>query len=229
MPYQRSQANKDFDARVNDLRRAVVGHGKQKPIDSDVSALLRQAVMFQLCAAVEVYLEELFRNWMFLSVNAGLKSTNLPGAMRSYFLIAYQRAVFKNHLYDGDDEKAIKNLPWGHKVFHLSQDDRLLNELVVADRLLEGKDYPSSRNLKSLFKRVGISNIFDLVNAQAKSNVSLAYESFLDVRRAIAHSAPPALTSVDVKRHSQTVVRLVAALDRIVWRHVLKHTGAATW
>lgn len=96
--------------------------------------------------------------------------------------------------------------------------------------LLHRVKYPKPDNLKSLFKRLGVANVFGEMDAIARTNTSDLLTSFHDARVALAHQGIPlGWTSDDfvVKLDELTVV--AKAVDRVLWSWTRRHLGAACW
>lgn len=88
--------------------------------------------------------------------------------------------------------------------------------LVDASVFLEKKKYPSPKNLPSLFRRLGIKQIWAVVSAAGKMNSELILTSLNDLRTDIAHegNVPPGFGLSDYRERLDQMQRFVAALDR---------------
>jgi hypothetical protein len=106
-------------------------------------------------------------------------------------------------------------------------------EIVSEDEfidLVKERKFPSPRNFEHLFESIGIPDINKRLSKRiGKTNFRLALESLLDVRNAIAHENPPAVTAVDVKRHIAEMRKWLSAIDREMYSHIVKTSGAKFW
>lgn len=91
----------------------------------------------------------------------------------------------------------------------------MLNSAVIVGN----RKYPSVKNIKAIFNRIGVPNIFHRLNAITKRDSEKVLQSFLDIRQAIAHQSPPNLTYPDVRSYIRNVQGIVRALDRILYTH----------
>ena len=95
--------------------------------------------------------------------------------------------------------------------------------------IVNDKKYPSPKNLKILFNRIGIKNIFSETDRFGRKDYELILRSFLDVRETIAHQESTDLTFEDVKRNFKNIIDLLDKIDRISFRHVCKISGKKYW
>ena len=90
--------------------------------------------------------------------------------------------------------------------------------------------YPSTKNLRKLFRRLGIDPVFDRLNAVAKRDVESLLTSFNDVRTEMAHQGMPIGMSVgDIKARINDISLVVGYIDRLFYSHVSKTTGVVCW
>jgi len=89
--------------------------------------------------------------------------------------------------------------------------------------------YPSFKNIKRLFGRVGIVDIEARLNRALRGDLETLVGNFQDLRTALAHSAPPSITMKDVRDRLKDQVKLVSAIDKILHSHIMNHGGPACW
>jgi hypothetical protein len=88
---------------------------------------------------------------------------------------------------------------------------------------------PSPKNLKILFNRLGLKNIFNVINKLGKKDYELVLRSFLDIRETIAHQQSISLTIEDTKRNFSNIKDLIDKIDRASFSHVCKESGINYW
>lgn len=96
--------------------------------------------------------------------------------------------------------------------------------------ILDRVKYPKPKNIKVLFKRLGISNVFGEMDAIAKANTSNLLTSFHDARTALAHQGiPPGWNADDFITKLDELMIVAKALDRVMWRWTKHNLGLACW
>lgn len=102
--------------------------------------------------------------------------------------------------------------------------------LVDASVFLEKKKYPSPKNMPSLFRRLGIKQIWAVISAAGKMNSELMLTSLNDLRTDIAHEGkvPPGFGLSDYRDRLNQMRRFVAALDRGVSKRFCPHVMPRT-
>ena len=89
--------------------------------------------------------------------------------------------------------------------------------------------YPSVKNLKILYIRIGINDIFNEVARRGQKDYKSQLESFLSIREAIAHQEAPVMTFQDVERHLDNLIDFINKIDRVVYSHITKISGEGYW
>lgn len=97
-------------------------------------------------------------------------------------------------------------------------------------RGIDNKSYPSVKNLKRMFRRLGIEAVFTLVNTRLKYNAENDLKSFNSIRGSLAHSGVSgSFSHSDVKEQIQKMKKLVDALDKITFYHLRSHGSETAW
>jgi hypothetical protein len=91
------------------------------------------------------------------------------------------------------------------------------------------RKYPSPKNIKVMFSRIGVDNVFDQISKRINADAEYRLESFNSIRTALAHANPPQLTYIDVKRNIGQIQEFVAAVDRIIHKTLSSSIGTSVW
>lgn len=229
MPYAKSLALKGFYSETNAILLASRNASyKKSGIPNPALDMILQAAIFKTSAYLEEYIKNCINDWLHTAIQRNCISSSLPDELRWYCITKEHLGAYKSFINNSDESRllsAIKSKPINKLLDDNCPIKNLINPLgVVGDR-----KYPSIRNLKRLFTRIGISNIFDRVNRKTKKNYIPLVQSFLDIRQAIAHQGPPNLTYIDVKNYIKNIQGFVSAIDRILFSHVSNCHGMHCW
>ena len=229
MPYAQSLARRDFFIETeNNLKIARQATLKKNAFPIPMTDMLLQAVIFKTCARLEEYLKDVISDWLFSAIEKKHFAVSLPEDLRWFCVSKAHLAHYKNFINLPDEIQLLEGLKRKPQNGLLddsgSIEGRLDPLVVVGDR-----KYPSVKNIRQLFVRIGLRNLWDMVNRRTRRDFAFVLQSFLDVREAIAHQAPPPLTFVDVRSHIRNVQSFVNAVDRILYSHVLRHHGRKCW
>jgi hypothetical protein len=92
------------------------------------------------------------------------------------------------------------------------------------------KSYPSVKNVKRMFKRIGITNVFTRLKMRLKFDVELEIFSLNGLRGSLAHSGlSGSLSYRDVKGHVKRIQQIVAAMDRESFYHLRGTCPITIW
>lgn len=230
MPYRRSRARDDFEQRVTSLKKCAQRTGqKNLSIPYDIAELAFRGAILECSASLEEYVKALFSDYGHKVVSENLPLSYLPIELRSFLFLNKSRSAFEKYVYFKNEKKAIKELRIENQVFDLADGTAASTTCFDFNALHRDRKYPSPKNWKLLFQRVGIFAVFNSASAIMKRDSLSILESLNDVRTAIAHEQPPPLTKADVERHLDNSIALVSALDRLMCKHLCKHGTIACW
>jgi len=230
MPYSKSAAKKSFDARVKDLdRHARHAAYRNKKMRNEIRDLVFHSVIFHLSAALEDYVASLIGSWIHQVVARGMRSNALPPVARSYVIFHRQKVHYANFLSTNDEARILKRLAIANEEYKLLNEELEVPKILTPSIMLHEKKYPSSDNIKTLFNRIGVSNVFDLLGKRLEIDVELALKSFGDIRTSIAHESPPNLSMVDIESQIGFIKSLAGAIDRLMYSHVRECSGEQCW
>jgi hypothetical protein len=113
--------------------------------------------------------------------------------------------------------------------YEFAIDGRPLPAFSIASVYADRK-YPSPKNLRRLFNRLGLPNIFALLNRLARRDTEALLTSFNDLRTEMAHSGMPVgLSSGDIRHRIKDVQLVVGCIDRTFYSHVCGPVGFQCW
>ncbi len=228
MAYSKSRSRKDFESQVA-LFKKYLRASQRRDIGHHIRSALLYSCIFQLCASLEEYCKSLIDSWIFEVRRSGLKIASMPERLRTYLLVSKQHGTYKSFCSSGDEKKLLDKLLIGNnnefKLCNVNSPMIGFNSNII----YKGKSYPSPKNLRSVFNRLGIDDIFDEINRKTGRNYVDILRSFMDIREAIAHHAPPNLTPVDVDRYLEDLNIMTRTIDRVVYSHFSKSAGSSSW
>jgi len=229
MAYRKSRHRVEFNEKVDYLinNSKIVDKCKNKGFP-DICTLVYYCAIFQTCAAKEVYLKSLIESWAF-KLNSKNMGNIIPQASRAYLAKIRLDKPFAQYRYQGDEREIINSVQNEHELWQLMVGEKKLPQFFSGVAFHEGSSYPTFRNIKRLFMRVGIPDMAFKLNAKLKRDVEIMISGFQDIRTAIAHSQPPSITLMDVNRLLSDAKALVGAIDRIFYGHVIRHGGSGCW
>ncbi|MBA6398243.1 HEPN domain-containing protein [Colwellia sp. BRX10-4] len=191
--------------------------------------LIYQAAIFSICAGIEEYSKNFFEDYIFECAKAEVTFDKMPLNLRLMSLLRGQKDLFKQHLFNGDEAKTLKKMASSRSIYNVLQDDTIIDRSIVAGTILGTNKYPSIKNLKIVYNRIGISDIFLELHRKSQNDITSQLSSFLDIREAISHQTPSSLTYTDITRHLSNLKNIINYLDRIKYSHLVKVSGADCW
>jgi hypothetical protein len=228
MPYRKSVFRSDYELRVRDLLRECK---KASHLDKGFDALrdmVFQCAIFQTSAAIETYLRLVIEGWA-QALKMQKKGQHLPEPARGFLAARRFQKHFERFALTNDEAALIVAIPKEHQAWPILNPEPALPAFFDGKLLYAESAYPSFKNLKRVLNRIGIKNPEAALSATLRRDVETLIEGFQSVRTALAHASPPAVTLDDIKGLLSDMTALVAAVDRILYRHVAAHGGATCW
>ena len=230
--YLKSRARQTFENEIGAVLRTVRQAFSANCPAPEVRVFVLSNAMLMGSAKLESYVEDLVSDWVTRVNAARLNSHAIPTALRSHFFsqqsvtASYQRfAVY-------GDEHALNTRVVGLLNSHQSRfliDGQPL-PLLNSGWILHERKYPSPDNWVVLFRRLGIAQVFHLLNAEAGRDVKLILTSYNDLRSALAHEGiPPGLSAQDIRLRLSDIGKLVSWLDRVFFRSLGRAGGIDVW
>ena len=233
MPYKKSAARRGFETDLAKQIAMIRSAGPTKIPDPDVRAYILSSAVALSSVAMEIYLETLVTQWISAVRARGIAHSQFSKELRwfvvfqSLLKVHFEKfSVTKN---EGAFLEAMKKA-WGGPNWDLFDETRAISPGTNLNLAIERKRYPSPDNLKTVFRRLGIPDIFNQLNRYAKTDVEALLSSFNDVRNNFAHSGVLVGFSVrDVVKTVRDLNRIVNAVDRAYFKHVAATCGLGCW
>jgi hypothetical protein len=182
-----------------------------------------------MSAAMETYVKLVLESWAFRLKTNGKSAAEVPSRVRAHTVATRVSSYFSRFSYTGDERELNRALESDTDLWRFLCGLDAVPASFGSEILLRDSKYPSIRNLKRLFARIGIDNIFDRLGSVCKMDAELKIESFQSVRTALAHEAPPNVTLTDVRSYGSDMITIVGGIDRIVCQHLSKISGSDCW
>jgi hypothetical protein len=232
MAYICSRARKQFETEVSHLLDTVrEAHSRQCSSTAVREFALCSAVL--LCSAkLESYIEDLLADWGN-SVNAkGVMTDRLPRSTRAFFLTQTAlTAAYRKYLVDDDEGALLSKLETliAQNHFEVAIDSRPMPRFAIG-AIIAGRKYPSPKNLRRLFNRFGVPDVFQILNRIAKRDAEALLTSFNDLRNEMAHvGMPVGLSAGDIKQRIRDMKVVVGCIDRVFYSRVCRYVDPSCW
>lgn len=230
MSYKKSQSRIDFEQGTISLKRVTKKISfKSSPLTYEQKQLIYQSAIFLMSPKIESYSESLIENIVFNYKSREATINELPDNIITRTIIDRQLTHYKNFINNSDERKLLENINHKNPYYKMLNDDEKICDLINAGTILATNKYPSLKNMKILYFRIGIQDIIKEIQIKGKKNYKDQLESFLSVREAIAHQEAPALTFQDIERHLNNLLEIINNLDRVVYSHITKVSGEKYW
>ena len=228
MPYRRSLHRVEFNERLDFLLKKARRAQRLRARDSDIRDLVFQCAIFQTSAALETYLRLLMESWV-QKIKTFDKGAITPHASRAFFVVRRLDKLFASYRFSGDERALFSSIGSETALWPLMMGADKLPSFFIGKEFHEGSSYPSYRNIRRLFARVGIDDMIARLSRNLSRDTEVLIEGFQSIRTALAHSSPPTITISDVEDRLKDVKELVGAIDRVFFSHVMKHGGTDCW
>lgn len=230
MPYSKSRSRQAFESNLRRLRElSKTASYKKSKFCYDHQNLIYQSAIFLACASIEEYLKNFFEDLVFEYNNNAAVLSNLPSNLRALRLLKMQNNILKVFFLNGDEFKSIEAIKKSWDNYKVTNDSELLSSHITSHLIIGTNKYPSIKNLRLLYNRIGVNDVLNKISVKGKKDYKSQLESFLSVREAISHQAAPTLTNDDVKRHFKNILDIINQLDRIKYSQIVKVSGRIYW
>lgn len=232
MLYRKSAARRALETDISRelvlLRRA----GASKISDVDLRGYVLSSIIAKGSVSLELYLEKVFSDWFARLQAVPAKNHVIPPQLR-VFLITHKHV--SDHLARFlvmKDEGVYLDAVAGTLTAPEWQTFDIAGNVPPADMMsvIEKRCYPSPKNIRRVFRRIGVQNVFAKINAAGRTNVEALIQSYNDVRNDFAHDGViVGVNAKDIRRKLGDLVRIVNAVDRVLHKFVHQTCGAAFW
>ncbi|MBV8388667.1 MAG: hypothetical protein JO080_02585 [Mucilaginibacter sp.] len=231
MPYKKSKSRIEFEKKTDELLNLAKAISYKKvTLSYDHKNLIYQSSIVLLCSSLEeyirVFIEDLFYNYRLKSALL----SKIPINSRTFSLFHKQRTIYEAFVYSRDERTILEKLKVDNPhLYSLIDETKVLTNHIDSRLIVNDKKYPSPKNLKILYNRIGIKNIFPVINGIGRKDYEFLLRSFLDIRETIAHQQPINLTYEDLKRNFINILDLLDKLDRASFSHICRESGMQYW
>ncbi len=231
MAYRKSSARIEFENKSSELLQLAKNISyKRVKLSYKHKNLIYQAAIVLLCASFEEYLKCFVEDLIYQYKTKSAKLSELPQNIRAYGLLVNQQDIFKRFFISSGEKPALDELNNSSRfIYSILNDDEVFNNHIHSQSIHSKRKYPNPNNIKILYNRLGISNIFSRINSRGRKDYELIVSAFLDVRSSIAHQAIINLTIEDIERHFVNVIDVINQLDRIAHSHCCKVSNSKYW
>jgi hypothetical protein len=227
--YLRSTALDELETGLNEQQQALklVAHpSKQAPLLKNY--VIGATVMFS-SAALENYLTDIFSNYA-QGICSKIKRIGIcPEQTTGWiFINSGVEQDFKRYLYTGDENDFISRMGIRLKTEVAAKQDDFYS--INQFRDFTKKCYPSTKNIKLMFKRIGIPNIFVRLSARAHRNIENEVESLNAIRGQFAHVGVLGTVSYkDTKNLIKSVRSIACLIDKEFFYHLRESNCVDIW
>ena len=229
MPYIKSLSLKGFLEETKCILQTTrkISY-KKADIPHPVIEMVLQAAIFKTSAQLEEYIKSSIYDWLHIAKRENCTAGSLPDELKWFFISKAHVGAYKSFINESNESRLF-NLLKAKRENHLFDDSYSISNIVTPSSVVGDRKYPSVKNIKSLFYRLGINNVFADVERKTRRQYAPLLKSFLDVRETIAHQNPPDLTYNDIRYHVKNMQGFVSALDRVLFSHVVLCHGVQCW
>lgn len=231
MAYVKSASRKQFEQIHLSLLEQVRYVSKIKKLRSDIVHSVYNNAIFRASAAFEDYIKEVLEDWIDMLNNNNGCLSHLPDEIILFSLFKNQEKNFINYVSHGSESMMMSDLnKCKDKLQVLTSPDCPVKPVIVSKQLIMDKKYPSKKNIKILFNRFGIKDIFKAMTVKGKKDYEFMLQSFSDSRTELAHSYSSAnITKDTVIDNLNNVKEIIQILDRILYTHICAKSGSKYW
>ena len=232
MAYAKSKARLALENNLDGITtRTRLAEVKAIPVD--IREYVIAASIFLSHAELENYVADVFSLVAKGIVATYMAGSPMPKDLRAHLFLTKSnlKSAFGKHL-GGSAEKdlirSIRSALDGEAV-------KLIFPPTAAPQV-SGKDiygtlkYPSEDNIKKLFFRLGIDNIFDELGRILKQDAAALLESLGSLRTQLAHTGVlPGISARDIRKKISDTKRFAGALDRTLYSFLCRSYSQQYW
>jgi hypothetical protein len=232
MAYKRSRARAALQGAYSGILATVKSANKNAP-DPKIRDYVVAASIFLAHAELENYIADLFESFAMAACVRVSKGSALPELLRSHLFIekANLKSIIGSFIAGKSEERLLRSFAYALK----NSPGSIINDGVPLTAFV-GKDiyttqkYPSLDNLRKVFLRIGVSNVFDRASAHLHQDAAALLESLGSLRTQLAHTGTlPGISPRDVRDRLKDTERFVGAIDRVMFKETSANLGPATW
>ena len=225
---RRSSARNEAIERLGALKSGALS-ASRAAIPINVRDMTYQSAIFQASATLEEYIKQIFDHWLFELKRHSLTGANIPRRARFSYFGRELSDAFSKFVHAGDEKDLAERIQGKTHLIEFALGVSGIAPNLTGEFAYKDRKYPSPRNIKKLYERIGCDNIFHRLSREMKSDAELKLRAFNDVRTAIAHGTAPNLTLNDVKRNLDDVALFIKSLDKVNHKEFSRDFGGGVW
>ena len=230
MPYSKSRARKEFEVEASKLfKLAKKVSYKSSPLTYDHKQLVHQSCIFLLSARIEDFTKILIEDLLYSYRTKGATLSHIPKNIRTKTLLDKQVSFYRSYYNSSDERSLMRSIAVDNNYYEIIDSTANFTTQIFPNNIIGANKYPSIKNLRILYFRIGINDIVSDLNRKARKDVKTNIESFLSLRESIAHQGAPSITFIDVERHFKNMIEAISYIDRIVYSHIKMESGERYW
>ncbi len=230
MSYRKSRARIDFEEGTKSLKNTARQVSfKSSMLTYEQKLLIYQSVVFLMCAKIESYNESIIKEIIFNYKSRKAKISELPDNIVTKTIIDRQLTHYRNFINNSDEKNLLEKISHRKPYYKQINQDEEITDFINANGIIATNKYPSIKNMRILYFRIGIKDILKAIHIKGKKDYTTQLESFLSVRESIAHQEIESLTYLDVERHLNNLLAIIKDVDRVVYSHIAKSSGEKYW
>lgn len=219
MTYHSSRARRAFEDQldqelheITSLYRAIRKNG------ADDGARLLAAYYVLAFAQLEVYIKNFVEDTLNAVSLSGPSLDKWPDLMVAYLLHKGENlgSEYRKFGHSEDEGPVLERVAQTARKVAAWGRGGAMPGTLDAGAFLDKKKYPSPKNLPQLFRRLGVNQVWAVVDSTGRMNSKLTLTSLNDLRTNIAHEGkvPTGFGLVEFRDMVAKMRHLVAAIDR---------------
>lgn len=226
--YRCSVARSEALDRLQNLKSGAALASKRS-IPVIVRDMTYQSAIFQASSTLEEYLKQIFDHWLFELKRQSRPGSSIPARTRFAYIGRELTDTFSLFVHSGDEGKLAKKIQARSDIIDFAMGRAGVLPHLTGEIANKDKKYPSPKNVKALYARIGCDNIFGQLSRNLGADAELKLQAFNDIRTSIAHGTPPSLTLLDVRRNLDDVAAIIKSLDKISHKEFSRDFGGGVW
>lgn len=224
----RNAAKEDLTGTIKRIKAA-----QKKSVSTDIREYVVAAAIFLAHATLENYISDVFVGIARAMRSSTSNGTKLPDMVLSHL---FMEKLNKSKIYgaaigssaEHEMLKSVFDSLKGH-AGALLDSQKPLPEFTGKD-LYTNYKYPSEKNLKRIFHRIGINDIFAELNIVLRRDSKSLLESIGSLRTQLAHAGQlTGISAPDVITRIKDTEKFIGAMDRILYRSISSRYSQNCW
>jgi hypothetical protein len=232
MPYQMSRARKALQQTYDEINERLRA-AENRSVDVKLREYVIAASIFLAHAEIENFIADLFSAFAVSAHRNAAIGSKLPRNLQAHLFLlkSNAKAIFGNFASSNSEKQLLSAFSNALR----SVPGSVIND-AVALAPFSGKDlvtsikYPSEENLKKLFYRLGVDNLFDRLSHYLRQDSRALLMSIGSLRTQLAHTGVlPGVSCRDVRSLLRDTKKFVGAVDREMFRVTVSSFGVRAW